>query len=192
MGLGTVSQPHTLLAQAVHFALDHEIAWSREITDTWGVHQQDPPPWNRLLGPMHARGPVSGTMRLEGKTLISWGEPDRADLTFSVAKTYLALLAGVACERGSKRSRSSGGTRRRSCACEKAWTPCAPVSVTPWWPPLSRSRRRCYSESSSALWWRITTSPLRMSCRAGRFDCNRNIMPPLGVASWGPFFRKMQ
>ena len=37
MGLGTVSQPHTLLAQAVHFALDHEIAWSREITDTWGV-----------------------------------------------------------------------------------------------------------------------------------------------------------
>jgi len=100
MGLGTVSQPHTLLAQAVHFALDHEIAWSREITDTWGVHQQDPPPWNRLLGPVHARGPVSGTMRLEGKTLISWGEPDRADLTFSVAKTYLALLAGVAWERG--------------------------------------------------------------------------------------------
>jgi CubicO group peptidase (beta-lactamase class C family) len=100
MGLGTVSQPHTLLAQAVHFALDHEIAWSREITDTWGAHQQDPPPWNRLLGPVHARGPVSGTMRLEGKTLISWGEPDRADLTFSVAKTYLALLAGVARERG--------------------------------------------------------------------------------------------
>ena len=26
----------------------------------------------------------------------SWGEPERADLTFSVAKTYLALLAGVA------------------------------------------------------------------------------------------------
>ncbi len=100
MGLGTVSQPHTLLAQAVHCALDHEIAWSREITDTWGVHQQDPPPWNRLSGPVHARGPVSGTMRLEGKTLISWGEPDRADLTFSVAKTSLALLAGVAWERG--------------------------------------------------------------------------------------------
>jgi hypothetical protein len=26
------------------------------------------------------------------------------------------------------------------------------------------------------LWWRITASPLSMSCRAGRFDCNRNII----------------
>jgi hypothetical protein len=31
----------------------------------------------------------------------------------------------------------------------------------------------------SALWWRITASPLSMLCRVGRFDCNRNIMPPL-------------
>ena len=31
---------------------------------------------------------------------MSWGEPDRADLTFSVAKTYLALLAGIAFDRG--------------------------------------------------------------------------------------------
>ncbi|PHY06631.1 MAG: serine hydrolase, partial [Alcaligenaceae bacterium] len=31
---------------------------------------------------------------------VSWGEPKRTDLTFSVAKTYLALLAGVAFDRG--------------------------------------------------------------------------------------------
>jgi CubicO group peptidase (beta-lactamase class C family) len=88
------------LEQAVQFAIDHEISWSREITDNWGVHHQDPPPWNRLLGPVHARGPVSGTIILEGRTLLSWGEPERADLTFSVAKTYLALLAGIAWDRG--------------------------------------------------------------------------------------------
>ncbi len=35
-----------------------------------------------------------------GKEIAAWGEPDRADLTFSVAKTYLALLAGVAHARG--------------------------------------------------------------------------------------------
>lgn len=90
----------TKLEDAVQFAIDHEVSWSREITDNWGIHGEDPPPWNRLLGPVHARGPVSGTVLLGGKTLVSWGEPDRADLTFSVAKTYLALLAGVAFDRG--------------------------------------------------------------------------------------------
>src|SRR5262249_39076703 len=88
------------LQQAVQFAVDHETRWSRDTESSWGVHHEDPPPWNRLLGPVHERGPVSGTILLNAETLISWGEPDRADLTFSVAKTYLALLAGIAHDRG--------------------------------------------------------------------------------------------
>jgi CubicO group peptidase (beta-lactamase class C family) len=88
------------IEQAVQFAIDHETSWSREVGEEWGIHHQDPPPWNRLLGPVHARGPVSGTLVVNGQTLISWGEPDRADLTFSIAKTYLALLAGIAHDRG--------------------------------------------------------------------------------------------
>ena len=91
---------NTTIEQAVRFALDHETAWSRDTGASWGIHQQDPPPWNRLLGPVHPRGPVSGTIVLNGRPLTSWGEPERADLTFSVAKTYLALLAGVAHDRG--------------------------------------------------------------------------------------------
>ncbi len=88
------------LQQAVQFSVDHESLWDRDVKGNWGVHLQDPPPWNRLLGPVHSRGPVSGTIVVDGKTLTSWGEPRRADLTFSVAKTYLALLAGVAHDRG--------------------------------------------------------------------------------------------
>ena len=84
------------IEQAVQFAIEHETSWSRGIDDQWGIHHEDPPPWNRLLGPVHARGPVSGTIVLNGRTLTTWGEPERADLTFSIAKTYLALLAGVA------------------------------------------------------------------------------------------------
>src|SRR3546814_17603277 len=49
---------------------------------------------------MHSRGPVSGTSVVYGNVAASWGEPRRADLTFSIAKTYLALLAGVAHDRG--------------------------------------------------------------------------------------------
>jgi CubicO group peptidase (beta-lactamase class C family) len=89
-----------LLEQAIRFAQSHETPWSRQITPAWGIHHEDPPPYNRLLGPVHARGPVSGTILLDGGTLIEWGEPARADLTFSIAKTYLALLAGVAHDRG--------------------------------------------------------------------------------------------
>ena len=92
--------PGNTIQQAVQFANAHESTWDRETTGVWGVHQQDPPPWNRLLGPVHDRGPVSGTIVVAGKTLASWGEPKRADVTFSVAKTYLALLAGVAHDRG--------------------------------------------------------------------------------------------
>jgi CubicO group peptidase (beta-lactamase class C family) len=88
------------LQQAVQFAIDHESTWDRDASGVFGVHLQDPPPWNRLLGPLHSRGPVSGTILAGGKTLVSWGEAKRADLTFSVAKTYLGLLAGVAHDRG--------------------------------------------------------------------------------------------
>jgi CubicO group peptidase (beta-lactamase class C family) len=88
------------LEQAVQFAVEHETSWSRDTGASWGIHQDDPPPWNRLLGPVHPRGPVSGIILLNGKALISWGEPDRPDLTFSVAKTYLALIAGVAHDHG--------------------------------------------------------------------------------------------
>jgi CubicO group peptidase (beta-lactamase class C family) len=91
---------HDDLAQAVQFAVDHETPWSRAAGGSWGIHHQDPPPWNRLLGPVHPRGPVSGTIVVDGRSLMSWGEPDRADLTFSIAKTYLALLAGVAHDEG--------------------------------------------------------------------------------------------
>jgi CubicO group peptidase (beta-lactamase class C family) len=92
--------PASAIADAVQFACHHESTWDREVTANWGVHRDDPPPWNKLLGPVHARGPVSGTIVVDGRTLTAWGEPQRADLTFSVAKTYLALLAGVAHDRG--------------------------------------------------------------------------------------------
>jgi CubicO group peptidase (beta-lactamase class C family) len=88
------------LQRAIQFSIDHESTWDREVTGNWGVHVNDPPPWNKLLGPVHDRGGVSGAIALDGKLIATWGEPDRADLTFSIAKTYLALLAGIAFDRG--------------------------------------------------------------------------------------------
>jgi len=91
----------TRLDKAIAASMAHEVNWSRSPDgEPWGVHQTDPAPWNRLFGPVHERGGVSGAISQHGKPVTSWGEPDRADLTFSVAKTYLALLAGVAKAQG--------------------------------------------------------------------------------------------
>jgi CubicO group peptidase (beta-lactamase class C family) len=91
------------LAAAAAFAQAHEVGWPRDPAAAlapgatpWGVHHDDPPPFDRLRGPVHARGPQSGVVWRHGREIAAWGEPERADLTFSVAKSYLALLAGVA------------------------------------------------------------------------------------------------
>ena len=89
--------------EVADFAQAHEVGWPRDPwadPQRWGVHHEDPAPFNRLRGPVHARGGVSGVVFQGGREVASWGEPERADLTFSVAKTYLALLAGVAHGRG--------------------------------------------------------------------------------------------
>jgi CubicO group peptidase (beta-lactamase class C family) len=88
---------------AIRFAQAHEIPWPRDPAEDpakWGVHHPDPPPFNKLRGPVHERGPQSGVIRIGDKEVAAWGEPDFADQTFSIAKTYLALLAGIARERG--------------------------------------------------------------------------------------------
>jgi len=88
---------------AIAFAQAHEVPWPRDPASDparWGVHHADPAPFNRLRGPVHPRGGVSGVIRVGNREVAAWGEPDRADLTFSVAKTYLALLAGLAQMRG--------------------------------------------------------------------------------------------
>ena len=94
-------------SDAINFSQSHEVLWPRDPLAApiagqvpFGVHHTDPAPWNVLRGPVHARGGVSGVVLQHGKEIAAWGEPDRADLTFSVAKTYLALLAGVAHGRG--------------------------------------------------------------------------------------------
>ena len=95
------------LRAAANFAQAHETPWPRDPLaapmpgeSLWGVHHGDPPPFNCLRGPVHVRGPQSGVVWQHGREIAAWGDPERADQTFSVAKTYLALLTGIAQARG--------------------------------------------------------------------------------------------
>jgi hypothetical protein len=65
-------------SEAIEFALSHEVDWTRDPAtepDRWGVHREDPAPYNRLFGPVHARGGVSGLVLQHGREVCRWGTP---------------------------------------------------------------------------------------------------------------------
>ena len=86
------------LAQAVAHARESELAWPSDVGRLLARFER--PPYNRVLGPTRSRGPASGVVVRHGRRVAEWGDPGRSDMTFSAAKSYLALLAGVAFDRG--------------------------------------------------------------------------------------------
>jgi CubicO group peptidase (beta-lactamase class C family) len=90
------------LADAVAFARDAETPWPRELSR--GLNSDpastEAPPWNEVLGPTRDRGGPNGLVIRGGNVVASWGDTRRVDMTFSVAKSYLSILAGVALGRG--------------------------------------------------------------------------------------------
>ena len=79
----------------------HSCHWSLQPNDgEWGIHRLDDPPHNRLLGPVFERGHTAGLIVQHGDVLCEWGDIHRPDMTFSVTKTYLALVAGIAVDQG--------------------------------------------------------------------------------------------
>jgi len=81
----------------------HQCDWSLvpdPSGEQWGIHLQDDPPHNRLLGPVFERGKTCGVIVVEGETVCRWGDTTRADMTFSVTKTCLAVVAGVGYDQG--------------------------------------------------------------------------------------------
>lgn len=57
-------------------------------------------PGYRILGPVIPRDRDSGLILRGGYIVASWGDIDRVDMTFSVAKSYLATVAGLAVDDG--------------------------------------------------------------------------------------------
>ena len=84
------------LADAVAFAEAHETPWPRDLRAHLENGQFEAPPDNAILGPVAPRGGPAGMILRHGAVVASWGETARTDMTFSVAKSYLSLLAGLA------------------------------------------------------------------------------------------------
>ena len=77
-----------------------ECAWPHDLRAVIEGGSFDPPPWNRVFGPVLARGAASGAVMQNGAIRAEWGPTGRADMAFSVTKSYIGLLAAVALDRG--------------------------------------------------------------------------------------------
>src|SRR3954454_21464839 len=84
------------LEEAARFATENETAWPYGLRLHLESGDFEPPPDNAILGPIRPRGPANGLILRRGFRIASWGDTRQVDFTFSVAKSYLSLLAGIA------------------------------------------------------------------------------------------------
>ncbi|MGO4406478.1 serine hydrolase domain-containing protein [Bosea sp. RAF48] len=93
------------LAAAVAFAQDHESPWPRSLYYPDGsyvgnVEWNETGPWTEIVGPVRERGGPAGLILKGGRIVAEWGDTSRTDMTFSIAKSYLSVLAGIAFDDG--------------------------------------------------------------------------------------------
>jgi len=95
----------TGLAEAVAFAEAQECDWPRSMYTESGqfvgtAYVQEGPPHNEILGAVQPRGATNGLVLRRGYLAAEWGDVRQPDMTFSAAKSYLAILAGLAFDDG--------------------------------------------------------------------------------------------
>ena len=84
------------LDDAVRYAMEHETPWPRDLRAHLEAGFFEPAPNNEILGPIRPRGGPNGLILHHGSVIAQWGDTRQVDFTFSVAKSYLSLLAGIA------------------------------------------------------------------------------------------------
>lgn len=83
------------LEEAVQFAEDNEYSGSKDlrIAILKGFERE---PFHEILGPTKKRGGPAGMILKNGYLVTSWGDTKRVDMTFSVTKSFLSTMAGLA------------------------------------------------------------------------------------------------
>jgi len=86
------------LAAAIAFHRAHESRWARDFMTASGrfIGVADEPPDSRVLGPVKPRGDLNGVVIRHGYVAAAWGDTARSDMSFSIAKSYLSIVAGLA------------------------------------------------------------------------------------------------
>jgi len=87
--------------RVIRFALENESRMDRDIERALATgHFSEPMPDGEIIGPTRPRGDPSGMILKGGKLVAEWGPVRSPDMTFSVAKSYLAICTGLAVSDG--------------------------------------------------------------------------------------------
>jgi CubicO group peptidase (beta-lactamase class C family) len=86
--------------EAVQFAIANENPASKDLAvdlaTTFGARE----PFDTPIGPVKERGAANGLIVRHGYVVAEWGDTSRADMTFSVTKTFLSTIVGLAWQKG--------------------------------------------------------------------------------------------
>ena len=87
------------LNKAISFAISNEYSgnYDLRVAILKGFSNE---PFHKILGPTKKRGGPAGVILKNGYIIGKWGDVNRVDMTFSVTKSYLSSLAGVAYDKG--------------------------------------------------------------------------------------------
>lgn len=87
------------LQRAIEFANENEYSGSRDlrIAILKGFERE---PFHQILGPTKKRGGPAGMILKNGYVVAQWGDTKRVDMTFSVTKSFLSTMAGLAEDKG--------------------------------------------------------------------------------------------
>lgn len=88
-----------LLDSAVSFAMANENKVERDLRIA-NLKAYAREPAYKIIGPMKERGGPAGLVIKSGYIVAQWGDENRVDMTFSVTKSFLSTVAGLAIDEG--------------------------------------------------------------------------------------------
>jgi CubicO group peptidase (beta-lactamase class C family) len=90
----------SLLKQAIDFAIANESKAPKDLALDHELSAFGREPYAELIGPTTVRAPLNGLVVRGGYVVAEWGETSKVDMTFSVTKTFLSTVVGLAWDRG--------------------------------------------------------------------------------------------
>ena len=88
------------LDEAVAFAMANENTATKDLAVDIPNTFRNEAPYNNVIGPTQARTGMNGVVIRHGHVAAEWGDVNRADMTFSVTKSFLSTVVGVAYDKG--------------------------------------------------------------------------------------------
>ena len=86
------------LNKAIEFVIENQNNGDKdlrvEVLKRWSLE-----PYHTIKGPTKKRGEANGLIIKDGYIIASWGDTKRVDMTFSVTKSYLSAVTGIAVDK---------------------------------------------------------------------------------------------